>query len=372
MSPKIFFASSGLGNDRRGFEAHTEDLFVELKKEHTLNVYLFKGGGPKKNKETAIFNLYRKHRPARTIGLLVGRNPYVIQNISFFIGLLPKIFFHKPAVIYLGEPVLYNYLFGLRGRFNLKFIMIFFTGGNSLPPRISSNDYFQLVTPLLLPLTAQRQIPSSKVKVIPHFLRSSDDPILFTGNKKSIRRELGLPEDRLIILSVGAIDRSVKRMDYLIDEVSKLNASFFLVILGEFEKETQEVIAFAENRLPEKNFLIKRMDRGQLWKYYRSADLFVLASLQEGFGIVQIEALLAGLPVLAHDYPVSRYVLEEHGFYGDFLHSGNLAKLIDQVGKNISDERDIVDRRAYVQRKFSWGMLRQRYLQMFNETLNSK
>jgi glycosyltransferase involved in cell wall biosynthesis len=48
----------------------------------------------------------------------------------------------------------------------------------------------------------------------------------------------------------------------------------------------------------------------QVWERYRRADMFVLPSLREGLGVVLLEAMAAGLPVVASDLPGVREAVE--------------------------------------------------------------
>jgi len=49
----------------------------------------------------------------------------------------------------------------------------------------------------------------------------------------------------------------------------------------------------------------------ELFRYYSLADLFVLSSIREGFGIVLIEAMAAKIPVVATDIPGVNEVVED-------------------------------------------------------------
>ena len=102
-------------------------------------------------------------------------------------------------------------------------------------------------------------------------------------------------------------------MDYLIREMTSLpKGEYFLVILGQFGPESRQIQDLAQSLLPGRH-LITSVHFDQVGEYYAMADIFVLCSLKEGFGLVYIEALRAGLPVLAHDFPVSRDVLQSEG-----------------------------------------------------------
>lgn len=61
--------------------------------------------------------------------------------------------------------------------------------------------------------------------------------------------------------------------------------------------------------------------------FYATADLFVLSSDQEGFGLVLVEALQAGLPVVATDCPTGPREVLEGGRYGRLVPRGDAGGL---------------------------------------------
>ncbi len=139
----------------------------------------------------------------------------------------------------------------------------------------------------------------------------------------------------------------------------------FSALDGSRRNKSASIIAFAREKLGEENFTAHLVPHDELADYYRAADLFVLASLQEGFGRVFLEALVHGLPVIAHDHPVMRFVLGSEGTFGDLSKPGGLATLIREKLGGEDSEADAIRRREMVQARFSWAVLAPQYREMF-------
>lgn len=140
---------------------------------------------------------------------------------------------------------------------------------------------------------------SEKIEIIPGGI----DIELFkpAGDKAGIRKALNIPENKFILLTVR---RLVARMglENLIEAMPKVlnfNPDVHLVIAGKgYLRERLEKSASGLNVSNNITFtgFVKDED---LPLYYRASDLFVLPTKAlEGFGLVTVESLASGVPVL--------------------------------------------------------------------------
>ena len=167
-------------------------------------------------------------------------------------------------------------------------------------------------------------------------------------------------------MSVGAVNKWHKRMDYVVREVAALpEPRPYLVLLGQQDEETPDVRALAEDLLGTDNYQIRTVPYRDVAKYYQAADVFVLASLAEGFGRVFLEALSWGLPCLAHDCDIARYVLGASGLRADFEQPGSLMGLLREALSE-GDAPSAWRRRDAFQR-FIWQQLGPEYVAMIQK-----
>jgi len=171
--------------------------------------------------------------------------------------------------------------------------------------------------------------PEERHSVVPYGIKMPQMcPALFgdVAAKISAKQILGIPAGRSVVLSVGNVSAFHKRMDYVIEEVARIAESErpFLVLLGQQDSSTALIRQLADRRLGS-GYRIETCKPEEISVFYQAADIFVLASLKEGFGRVFLEALAHGLPVVAHDGPVMQYVVGEEGLFVDMTKAGALA-----------------------------------------------
>jgi 1,2-diacylglycerol 3-alpha-glucosyltransferase len=135
--------------------------------------------------------------------------------------------------------------------------------------------------------------------------------------------------------------------------------------LGRWTNLPKRSLNVAENLLGRDGFSARSVTYEEVFDYYRAVDVFALASLQEGFGRVYVEALMHGLPVIAHRHPVMEYVLGGAGYLGDLNREGELAQLLGRLLPESPNEDKQKRRWMSVRDRFAWPTLAPQYAAMF-------
>jgi 1,2-diacylglycerol 3-alpha-glucosyltransferase len=368
---KVFMPCSGLGHVKRGFESFTQECFDILADEPSIQVTLFKGGGDAREKEVTLWNLRRSDWRANQIGKLTGRSGYNIEQSTFFFSLLPHIYRQNPDIIYLSDINLSHALWHWRRLTKKRYTLLLSNGAPQQPP-FSRWDHVQQLTPFHLQQALDAGVPAEKQSLVPYgFHLSSQLERLTSFERKALRSQLGLPEEQSLILSVGLIDKNHKRMDYLIREVASLpQPRPYLLLLGQKDAESMEVINLGLQLLGSDNFEVRTVKHHEVCNYYQVADIFVLASLREGLPRVLVEAMSYGLPCLVHDYAITQFVVGKDGYLANFQLKGSLAGLIHEVLTEGYSESKCYLRHRNIYNRFSWTQLRPYYIDMIRRCAN--
>ncbi len=374
---KVFLMCSGLGHIRRGYESFTQECFDALSQEPSIDVTLFKGGGESFGKEITLWNLPRNTRIASQVGNIshkvIGKgDSYFVEQTTFFLSLLPHLYFKKPDVIFFSDLNLGNQLWQWRRLTNQSYKLLFSNGGPWIPPVFERWDRVQQLAPVHLQTALNLGDPAQKHSLVPYGINISSELDILTSNERlALRAKLELPKQQPLLLSVAAINKYHKRMDYVIREVASLpEPRPFLLLLGQQDGESPEILQLGNQLLGTENFEIRTVAPSEVANYYKIADAFILASLSEGFGRVFLEAMSYGLPCLAHDYEVTQFILEDKGYLANFELTGSLANLIPQALAAVEDasKRHLLHRYTYD--RFSWEKLRPDYVNLIQECLH--
>ena len=125
--------------------------------------------------------------------------------------------------------------------------------------------------------------------------------------KEFVKEELSPPFSFNYILGLSVVAPH-KNFEILINAFYILKKEFNyngkLVIVGDkcYEDYYRKLLRMIENKSLNKDIVFTgKINHPEIYKFYKYADLFVFPSLEETFGIPLIEALIAGVPVVASD-----------------------------------------------------------------------
>ncbi len=108
------------------------------------------------------------------------------------------------------------------------------------------------------------------------------------------------PNNIFTFLSVGSLQKR-KGFDMLIKSfyLAKFDSNVYLKIIGEGEEYENLQRIIDEYKLDSQIKLLGGKNRQEIMEEMKCADAFVLASRGETFGVVYIEAMLTGLPIIS-------------------------------------------------------------------------
>jgi glycosyltransferase involved in cell wall biosynthesis len=144
-----------------------------------------------------------------------------------------------------------------------------------------------------------------------------------------------------------------KNLALLIEALSHMHTPVFLDIVGEGELRKNIEALIQKHRLSNVQLHGKKTG-ADLIELYQAADIFVLPSLKEGVSLSMLEALAAGLPVVASDTPEIRDILGACGVLIQNPTAANYAKALDEILSNTSQMQTLSALSVQKARAYSW------------------
>jgi teichuronic acid biosynthesis glycosyltransferase TuaC len=210
---------------------------------------------------------------------------------------------------------------------------------------------------------------TAEIEIIPNGINTS----LFTpGDKREACEKLGLNPDLPRIIFIGNFI-PVKGIKYLIGalpEVQHFHPACELVLIGAGPggKDSAAYRKQIEDLGMERHVIIlEKVPNGELPGWIRASDVFVLPSIKEGFGIVAVEALACGRPVVATRSGGPEEIVKEG--LGFLVPPGDSHALGDAIVK-VLFRKDILDPAQLAEtarKRFSLPMITKRIVKVYED-----
>lgn len=164
-------------------------------------------------------------------------------------------------------------------------------------------------------------------------------------------------------------NKNVLRLIKAFLKLSKKHKNLQLNLVGNGGRQEKKIKKIAEKHKGTINFLGPIYDKKELQRVYLNNDIFAMASISETFGLVYVEALTQGLPILftknqGIDGTFQKYIGEAVNPKSVNSIADGMEKLINNYSKYEVDAIDFS--------KFSWQGIAKTYLDLYQTILQKK
>lgn len=199
----------------------------------------------------------------------------------------------------------------------------------------------------------------------PKFSQWREKP-LSEGQKRQVLYKYNIREPFLIYVGNAFpfknLDRLLEAMKSLDPEIKLINPSVRTVF---YERLASKVHRLG---LEHRVVLPGYVPDEDLSVLYRSASVYVLPSLSEGFGLPALEAMASGLAVACSDIPVLREVCDEAAAFFDPYSPKSLASVINKVLREKELREDLISKGLERVKDFSWEETAKKTLKVYETT----
>ncbi|MQF95752.1 MAG: glycosyltransferase family 4 protein [SAR202 cluster bacterium] len=191
--------------------------------------------------------------------------------------------------------------------------------------------------------------------VIEHVVRSEED---------------GRPVTVLCVGRLGHHKGQRWLMETYLQAKERFTRPVRLVLVGRDEDGAEEVTSFiARHGLEAEVITTGEVTDDELAEWYAEADLFALFSNYEAFGLVFVEAMAHGAPVLTHDVGANREVLRQGAVVVPrFDREAAVNELTRLVNDEIARRNLGEEAQEYALSEFTWPVVAEKYLEVYQCT----
>lgn len=195
--------------------------------------------------------------------------------------------------------------------------------------------------------------------------------VVAINNPNVMQSEANSSLENKVAVSLGRLTRQ-KGFDRLIDiweKVAEKYPDWELHIYGEGAEKKKLMELISDKNLQE--FVQINPPVKDVAKVYQSASLYLMASRFEGFGLVLIEAMSFGLPVIAYNV-IGPNELVQNNVNGFLIEDGNSDEFAYQIGLLCSDyekRKELGENAKEFVEKFSPQQIMKQWSDLFNDVL---
>lgn len=186
------------------------------------------------------------------------------------------------------------------------------------------------------------KIGKQKIHVFPNTIDPYFDIPEGTERQEWLRDRYGIKKDQFLLYTLTRLSSNEQYKGYdkviiALSEVVKQYPGVRYIIAGKYDEKEKELVDVLVDKhgLNDNVRLIGYIDEKELVAHYQMADLYIMPSKNEGFGIVFIEALVSGVPVIGGNCDGSTDALLG-GKTGTLVNPDDIAGITNAIIKNVT------------------------------------
>lgn len=187
-------------------------------------------------------------------------------------------------------------------------------------------------------------VPSMRVEIFQNTLGYNFKQVPKNEASKEIRAHLNLPENSIILLTIARLasyetEKGYDKIIELLPELRVMHPNLHYVLAGSSTDAETSRLTQKINELGMQNYvhLPGYIDEQYLYTYFAGSDIFVMPSKKEGFGIVYIESMANGTPVIAGNRDGSTDAVSAYAL-GHLVNPDNKDEIKSTISKILTTE----------------------------------
>jgi len=179
---------------------------------------------------------------------------------------------------------------------------------------------------------------------------------------------------RKIVLFVGRLTH-YKGVPYLLEAMKRVSGRLLIIGAGELERQLKNQVE--RNSLSKKVNFLGELREEEMVPFFHASDVLVLPSItrNEAFGLVQLEAMACGKPVISTQLETGVQYVNQNGVTGLVVPPGDSEALAGAINRLLEDEklrtRMGIEGRRRVEREFTKERMAWGTLKLYEEVLAS-
>jgi len=220
----------------------------------------------------------------------------------------------------------------------------------------------------------KNEVKESGYKKSIHVFPMGVDTGEFSPTKKdiSLKEKLNIFGEFLLFVGMVIEAKGVRLLIEALPEILTEFPGARLVVIGEGDVKTEMIRLTSQLKITDNVIFTGALPHEELPPYFATADLFILPSFSEGFGLVIIEAMSCKTLAVTSNLEVIHDIITENetGFFFEAINKVAISEKIIFVLKNKEKFENIREKgRQHIIEKFDWNIVSNNYSILLNKLI---